>query len=143
MAARIVFPFTQKQAFEAMISLIETGEAKYETVSKTGDKSIIKPNLDTLVNFLVYKVGQADKKSDAPRKPTAKQVAAVLMTDKLLDEMEVGKAYSIAEMILHFDCFKDKQTSSQYVTSLLHNLINLKKVERISKKGKVTFARIA
>jgi hypothetical protein len=142
MATRVTFPFTQKQAFSALISLIETGEAKYESVSKNGDKSIVKPNLDILVDFLTYKVEQADKKSDAPRKPTAKQVAAVLMTDKLFDEMENGKAYSIADMILNFDCFKDKQISSQYVTSLLHNLINLKKVKRISEKGKVTFARI-
>ncbi len=143
MATRVTFPFTQKQAFEALISLIQTGEPKYEAVSKAGDKSTVKPNLDTLVDFLTHKIEQADKKSDAPRKPTAKQAAAVLMTDKLFAEMETGKAYSIADMILHFNCFKDKQTSSQYVTSLLHNLINLKKVERISEKGKVTFTRVA
>jgi len=142
MANRVTFPFTQKQAYEALTAYIQTGEAKYEAISKSGEKSIVKPNLDVLVEFLAHKIEQADKKSDAPRKPTAKQAAAVLMTDKLFAEMEIDKAYSIADMILHFDCFKDKQTSSQYVTSLLHNLINLKKVKRISEKGKVTFARI-
>ena len=142
MATRVSFPFTQKQAMSALISLIENGELCYTDVAKNGDKSIVKPSPDKIVEWLAYKIEQNDKKSDAPRKPTAKQAAAVLMTDRLFAEMEINKAYSIADMILHFDCFKDKQTSSQYVTSLLHNLINLNKVKRISEKGKVTFARI-
>ena len=52
MANRVTFPFTQKQAFEALIALIQTGEPKYEAISKTGDKSVVKPNPDTLIDFL-------------------------------------------------------------------------------------------
>jgi hypothetical protein len=143
MATRVTFPFTQKQAFEALVALIQTGEPKYESVSKTGDKSVVKPNLDTLVDFLTYKIGQADKKSDAPKKLTNKQLEALDMAHKLYDCMKPNVPYAISEMITYFDCFKDKNVSSQYVTSLLIRLIGEEKVKRGYVDHKCAFTRIA
>ena len=141
MATRVTFPFTQKQAFSALISLIETGEAKYEAVSKTGDKSIVKPNLDMLVDFLAHKIEQADKKSDTPRKLTPQQEKNEVVKEGILANMEVGKRYTIGDMLTTFDCF-EPTTSPQRVSALLSQLgaKGSGQVVRTEEKGKAYFA---
>ena len=141
MATRVTFPFTQKQAFSALISLIETGEAKYETISKTGDKSVVKPNLDTLVDFLTYKIGQTDKKSDAPRKLTPQQEKNEVVKEGILANMETGKRYTIGDMLMTFDCF-EPTTSPQRVSALLSQLgaKGSGQVVRTEDKGKAYFS---
>jgi len=143
MANRVTFPFTQKQAYEALTAYIQTGEAKYEAISKSGEKSIVKLNLDVLVEFLAHKIEQADKKSDAPKKLTTKQLEALDMAHKLYDCMKPDVPYAISEMITYFDCFRDKNVSSQYVTSLLIRLIGEEKVKRGYIDHKCAFTRIA
>ena len=141
MANRVTFPFTQKQAFEALIALIQTGEPKYEAVSKTGDKSVVKPNLDTLVDFLTHKIEQADKKSDAPRKLTPQQEKNEVVKEGILANMEVGKRYTISDMLMTFDCF-EPTTSPQRVSALLSQLgaKGSGQVVRTEEKGKAYFA---
>ena len=141
MATRVVFPFTQKQAFSALISLIETGEAKYEAVAKNGDKSIVKPNLDTLVDFLTHKIEQADKKSDAPRKLTPQQEKNEVIKEGILANMETGKRYTIGDMLMTFDCF-EPTTSPQRVSALLSQLgaKGSGQVVRTEDKGKAYFS---
>lgn len=141
MANRVTFPFTQKQAYAALISLIENGEAKYEAVAKNGDKSIVKPNLDTLVDFLAHKIEQADKKSDAPRKLTPQQEANVKTMEGILANMEVGKRYTIGDMLMTFDCF-EPTTSPQRVSALLSKLgaKGTGEIVRTEEKGKAYFS---
>lgn len=141
MATRVTFPFTQKQAYEALTSLIQTGEAKYEAVSKSGEKSVVKPNLDTLVEFLAHKIEQADKKSDAPRKLTPAQEANLKTMDAMLANMEVGKRYTIGDMLMTFDCF-EPTTSPQRVSALLSKLgaKGTGQVVRTEEKGKAYFS---
>lgn len=143
MANRVTFPFTQKQAFEALIALIQTGEPKYEAVSKTGDKSVVKPNLDTLVDFLTHKIEQADKKSDAPRKLTPQQEKNEAVKEGILANMEVGKRYTISDMLMTFDCF-EPTTSPQRVSALLSQLgaKGSGQVVRTEEKGKAYFALV-
>lgn len=141
MATRITFPFTHKQAYEALTAYIQTGEAKYEAISKSGEKSIVKPNLDTLVEFLAHKIEQADKKSDAPRKLTPAQEANLKTMDAMLANMEVGKRYTIGDMLMTFDCF-EPTTSPQRVSALLSKLgaKGTGQVVRTEEKGKAYFS---
>ncbi len=141
MATRITFPFTHKQAYEALTAYIQTGEAKYEAVSKSGEKSVVKPNLDTLVEFLAHKIEQADKKSDAPRKLTPAQEANLKTMDAMLANMEVGKRYTIGDMLMTFDCF-EPTTSPQRVSALLSKLgaKGTGQVVRTEEKGKAYFS---
>ena len=141
MANRVVFPFTQKQAYEALIAYIQTGEAKYEAVSKSGEKSVVKPNLDVLVEFLTHKIEQADKKSDTPRKLTPAQEANLKTMDAMLANMEVGKRYTIGDMLMTFDCF-EPTTSPQRVSALLSKLgaKGTGQVIRTEEKGKAYFS---
>jgi len=141
MANRVTFPFTQKQAYEALTAYIQTGEAKYEAVSKSGEKSIVKPNLDTLVEFLAHKIEQADKKSDAPRKLTPQQEKNEATKQGILANMEVGERYSIGDMLLTFDCF-DAGTSPQRVSALLSQMgaKGTGEIVRTEEKGKAYFS---
>ena len=141
MATRVTFPFTQKQAFEALVALIQTGEPKYEAISKTGDKSVVKPNLDTLVDFLTHKIEQADKKSDAPRKLTPQQEKNEQTKRDILANMEAGKQYTITDMLTMFNCF-EPTTSPQRVSALLSQLgaKGTGQVVRTEEKGKAYFA---
>lgn len=141
MANRVVFPFTQNQAFSALISLIETGEAKYESTDKSGETSIVKPDAATLVEFLQHRIEQNSKKSDAPRKLTPAQEANLRTMDGILANMEVGKKYTIGDMLMTFDCF-EPTTSPQRVSALLSKLgaKGTGQVIRTEEKGKAYFS---
>ena len=141
MANRVVFPFTQNQAFSALISLIETGEAKYESTDKSGETSIVKPDAATLVEFLQHRIEQNVKKSDAPKKLTPAQEANLRTMEGMLANMEVGKKYTIGDMLVTFDCF-EPTTSPQRVSALLSKLgaKGTGQVVRTEEKGKAYFA---
>lgn len=141
MANRVVFPFTQNQAFSALISLIETGEAKYESTDKSGETSIVKPDPATLVEFLQHRIEQNAKKSDAPKKLTPAQEANLKIMEAMLANMEVGKKYTIGDMLMTFDCF-EPTTSPQRVSALLSKLgaKGTGQVVRTEEKGKAYFA---
>ena len=141
MATRVTFPFTQNQAYAALISLIESGEAKYETTDKAGETSIVKPDLDVLVDFLNHRIEQNAKKSDAPRKLTPAQEANLRIMDGILANMEIGKQYTIGDMLMTFDCF-EPTTSPQRVSALLSKLgaKGTGQVVRTEEKGKAYFA---
>jgi len=141
MANRVVFPFTQNQAFSALISLIETGEAKYESTDKSGETSIVKPDPATLVEFLQHRIEQNAKKSDAPRKLTPQQEKNEQTKQGILANMEVGVRYSIGDMLMQFDCF-DAGTSPQRVSALLSQMgaKGTGEIVRTEEKGKAYFS---
>ena len=141
MATRVSFPFTQKQAMSALISLIENGELCYTDVAKNGDKSTVRPSPDKIVEWLAYKIEQNDKKSDAPRKLTPAQEANLKTMEGILANMEVGKRYTIGDMLMTFDCF-EPTTSPQRVSALLSKLgaKGTGQVVRTEEKGKAYFA---
>jgi len=139
MANRVSFPFTQAQAFSALISLIENGEAVYTNVTKNGDKETVKPNMETLVQFLNHKISQVEARADAPKKLTPTQIKNEGVKAAILKNMEAGERYSIPDMLEQFDCF-DAGTRSQYVSSLLTQLKTAGKIVRSEEKGKAYFA---
>ena len=140
MATRVVFPFTQNQAFSAVINLVKTGKATYENKTKDGVE-IVEINPDKLVEFCEHRIEQNAKKSDAPRKLTPQQEKNEQTKQGILANMEVGKQYTIGDMLMTFDCF-EPTTSPQRVSALLSQLgaKGTGQVVRTEDKGKAYFA---
>jgi len=140
MATRVVFPFTQNQAFSAVINLVKTGKATYENKTKDGVE-IVEIDSDKLVEFCEHRIEQNAKKSDAPRKLTPQQEKNEQTKQGILANMEVGKQYTIGDMLTMFDCF-EPTTSPQRVSALLSQLgaKGTGQIVRTEEKGKAYFA---
>jgi len=140
MATRVVFPFTQNQAFSAVINLVKTGKATYENKTKDGVE-IVEIDPDKLVEFCEHRIEQNAKKSDAPRKLTPQQEKNEQTKQGILANMEVGKQYTIGDMLMTFDCF-EPTTSPQRVSALLSQLgaKGTGQIVRTEEKGKAYFA---
>ena len=140
MATRVVFPFTQNQAFSAVINLVKTGKATYENKTKDGVE-IVEIDPDKLVEFCEHRIEQNAKKSDAPRKLTPQQEKNEQTKQGILANMEVGKQYTISDMLMTFDCF-EPTTSPQRVSALLSQLgaKGTGQIVRTEEKGKAYFA---
>lgn len=136
MATRVVFPFTQKQAFEALISNLRGGALAYE-----GKEGLVQADADKLVEFLAHKIGQIERQADAPRKLTPQQEANEVIKRGILDNMEVGERYTIGDMLTTFDCFPEKM-APQRVSALLSQLgaKGTGEVVRTEEKGKAYFS---
>ena len=140
MANRVVFPFTQNQAFSAVINLVKTGKATYENKTKDGVE-IVEIDPDKLVEFCEHRIEQNAKKSDAPRKLTPQQEKNEQTKQGILANMEVGKRYAISDMLMTFDCF-EPTTSPQRVSALLSQMgaKGSGEIVRTEEKGKAYFA---
>ena len=140
MATRVVFPFTQNQAFSAIINLVKTGKATYENKIKDGVE-IVEIDSDKLIEFCEHRIEQNAKKSDAPRKLTPQQEKNEQTKQGILANMEVGKQYTISDMLMTFDCF-EPTTSPQRVSALLSQLgaKGTGQIVRTEEKGKAYFA---
>ena len=136
---RVTFPFTQREAFEALIALVNGGDMVYTHMAKNGDKETVHPVPDKIVEFLTHKITQLDKQADAPRKLTPTQEKNEIVKTAILENMEAGERYSIPDMLEQFDCF-DAGTHSQYVSSLLTQLKTANKIVRTEEKGKAYFS---
>ena len=140
MATRVVFPFTQNQAFSAVINLVKTGKATYENKTKDGVE-IVEIDPDKLVEFCEHRIEQNAKKSDAPRKLTPQQEKNEQTKQGILANMEVGKRYTIGDMLMTFDCF-EPATTPQRVSALLSQMgaKGSGEIVRTEEKGKAYFA---
>ena len=127
MANRTTFSFSQKQGFEALIGVLRGEACPYD--------------VDEVVSFLNHKIAQIDKRADAPRKLTPAQEANEVIKHGILENMEVGKRYTIKEMLTSFDCF-DSETSVQKVSQLLRQLgtVGTGEIVRTEEKGKAYFS---
>ena len=132
---------TNEQAFEALISLVQNGEAVYTSVAKNGDKSTVKPDKDKLVEWMEYRIEQVDKKSDAPKKLTLQQEKNEVTKRGILSNMELGERYTIGDMLMKFDCF-EAGTSPQRVSALLSQMgaKGTGEIVRTEDKGKAYFS---
>ena len=136
---RVTFPFTQREAFEALIALVNDGDMVYTHMAKNGDKETVHPVPDKIVEFLTHKITQLDKQADAPRKLTPQQEKNEAVKAAILENMEAGERYSIPDMLGQFNCF-EAGTRSQYVSSLLTQLKTANKIVRTEEKGKAYFS---
>lgn len=90
--------------------------------------------------FLEGRIAQLDKKSSAKSdKPTATQKANAELKDKILVEMEEGKAYTISDMLKSLECCAD--LSNQKVSAIMKQLVEGNLVVRTEDKRKAYFSK--
>ena len=99
------------------------------------------PLTEDEVKFIDHEIELLDKKNSADKKPSKEQVANATASASLLDWMEVGKAYTIGDMIK--SCPVCEGLSNPKVTALLRPLKDNGSVIRTEEKRKVYFTRVA
>lgn len=93
-----------------------------------------------LVEFINGRIAQLDKKSTSGKgKETATQKANAELKNKILEEMESGKAYTISEMLKAFECCAD--LSNQKVSAIVKQMVENNLVVRIEDKRKAYFEK--
>lgn len=105
-----------------------------ETLTFTGAELIAK---------LQGMVEQLDKKSAAPKKPTAKQVAALGEAEEVYEALvAVGKAVTVSELMEAVPALVEKFKSNQKVSALLRKLEESGKVTKTIEKRKSYFQAV-
>ncbi len=82
---------------------------------------------------------QFEKKNSAEKKPTANQVANQGIQSAILEGMEVGKLYTITEMLKEIPACAE--LTNQKVSALIRPLIGVS-IERVEDKRKAYFRKI-
>lgn len=93
---------------------------------------------DSVVAFIDHELELLDRKNSAIRKPTAKQAANEGVKALILDHMEVGKRYTITDMLKEFPF--EEEFTNQRVSALVRQLLLENKVIREEEKGKAYFS---
>lgn len=94
-----------------------------------------------MVAFFEKRLEQASKKHSGERKPTAHQLENEKIKEGILDNMENGVRYTIADMLVTFDCFPEVMTA-QRLSALLSQLgaRGTNQIVRTEEKGKAYFS---
>ena len=93
---------------------------------------------DSVVAFIDHELELLDRKNSAIRKPTAKQAENEGVKALILDHMEVGKRYTITDMLKEFPF--EEEFTNQRVSALVRQLLLENKVIREEEKGKAYFS---
>lgn len=80
------------------------------------------------------------KKNSAERKPTATQVANASLKEAILNGMEVGKAYTVTDLMKSIGALSE--LSNQRVSALVRQLVEANLVHREEIKRKAYFSLI-
>ena len=93
-----------------------------------------------MVAFFEKRLEQANKKSSAERKLTPHQIENEQIKQGILDNMENGVQYTIADMLVTFDCFPEGMTPNR-LSALLSQLgaRGTNQIVRSEVKGKAYF----
>ena len=106
-----------------------------ETFKSLGDEEMIA--------FFEKRLEQENKKAThkSEHKLTPHQMENEKIKEGILDNMEVGTVYSIADMLCTFDCFPENMTPNR-LSALLSQLgpKGTQQIERTEVKGKVYFS---
>lgn len=94
----------------------------------------------TLVEFIDHELELLAKKNSAEKKPTAQQTANENIKSAIVEGMEVGKKYTITELIKCIPTCSD--LTNQRVSNLVRQLIAEGKVERVEEKRKAYFSKV-
>jgi len=94
-----------------------------------------------MVAFFEKRLEQVSKKSNSERKLTAHQLENETIKQGIVDNMEVGVRYTIADMLVTFDCFPEVMTA-QRLSALLSQLgaRGTQQIVRTEEKGKAYFS---
>ena len=93
-----------------------------------------------LSEFITHEMELLTKKNSAEKKPTAQQVANVGIQTAILNGMEVGKAYTITDIIKSVPECAD--LTNQRVSALVRQMVDGGSVERFEEKRKAYFRKV-
>lgn len=93
----------------------------------------------TLVEFIDHEIELLEKKNSSEKKPTAQQTANEGIKQAILNGMEVGKKYTITDLIKSIPECAD--LTNQRVSSLVRQLVP-NSIERVEEKRKAYFVKI-
>ena len=99
-------------------------------------------NLNTdEIAFIDHELELLTKKNSAEKKPTAVQVANEGIKAEILESMEVGKKYTITDLMKSVPACAE--LSNQRVSALVRQLVTDGSVERTEEKRKAYFSKVA
>ena len=93
-----------------------------------------------LSEFIAHEMELLTKKNSAEKKPTAQQVANVGIQTAILNGMEVGKAYTITDLIKSVPECAD--LTNQRISALVRQMVDGGSVERFEEKRKAYFRKV-
>ena len=91
-----------------------------------------------LVEFIQHELELLERKSGGEKKLTPTQLANVEIKETILDEMEVGRLYTISEMLKVLPCCAE--LTNQKVTRMVSDLVKDNKLIRTEDKRKAYFS---
>ena len=130
---------TNKIALEIALNAIENSSLANWSYTQGEDRLDV--SKAEAMEKLAKMMEQLDKKANAEKKPTKRQMDAEQEAQTLLDELrEAGKAMTVSDMIAELPSCAGK--SNQKVSGLLRPMLGTK-VERTEEKRKAYFKVIA
>jgi hypothetical protein len=93
------------------------------------------------IAFIDHELELLAKKNSAEKKPTAVQVANEGIKADILDGMEIGKKYTITDLMKTIPACAE--LSNQRVSALVRQLVTDGAVERTEEKRKAYFSKVA
>ena len=93
------------------------------------------------IAFIDHELELLAKKNSAEKKPTAVQVANEGIKADILDGMEIGKKYTITDLMKEIPACAE--LSNQRVSALVRQLVTDGTVERTEEKRKAYFSKVA
>jgi DNA-binding HxlR family transcriptional regulator len=93
------------------------------------------------IAFIDHELELLAKKNSAEKKPTAVQVANEGIKADILDGMEIGKKYTITDLMKEIPACAE--LSNQRVSALVRQLVTDGAVERTEEKRKAYFSKVA
>ena len=125
----------------ALSTAIEVLSKSAETFTLTAGEETLTYSAEEVVAKLTAMVEQLDKKAAAPKKPTAKQLAAVGEAEEVYEALKaLGKAVTVSELMEACPELA-KFGSNQKVASLLRSMLD-GKVVRTEEKRKAYFQAV-
>lgn len=91
------------------------------------------------VAFIDHELELLAKKNSAEKKPTATQVANEALKTAIYEGMEVGKSYTITDLIKSIDALADM--TNQKVSAIVRQMVEANLVERVEDKRKAYFIK--
>ena len=95
---------------------------------------------EMLVEFIEHEIELLAKKNGSEKKPTAQQTANAEIQKAILEGMEVGKRYTITDLIKEIPTCAE--LTNQRVSALVRQLMPTY-IERVEEKKKAYFVKVA
>jgi Fic family protein len=97
-------------------------------------------NNKDFVAFIDHEIELLDKKSKSKSGQTKTQKANEGIKNNILDGMEVGKRYTVTDLIKNIDAIAD--FSNQKISALVNQLVKAELVKKIEEKRKTYFVKV-